>query len=161
MTHQQGFMLWVASAISIAVGTLFMVSGGEKVIHFTAFAATLGVVGRHFLPLFPKMLVIGIACVVAVGELMLGILLVVGCARRVVAFVGVGTLLVFIAYLLVLAMSPELPDDCGCGQLATLLQASMDHVFGGILRNVALICLLLVLWRNPSVPIASSDRERV
>ncbi len=101
-------MQWISLAVRLVLGTIFLVSGAEKLSILTDFAHAI-----YNYKILPLSLVNIAALLFVWTEITVGILLIAGAAVRGAALVTGSMLVIFIVAILT-AMARGLEIDCGC-----------------------------------------------
>lgn len=140
----------------LLLGAVFLSSGLEKALHIQGFAAFLSaqVSVLRIGPAFSTTT----ALVVCVVEVVLGSALITGWRSRHVVLIGMGLVSAFGVFLLTL-MARDVPvASCGCGRIASLLQAQSEGAGGALMRNAVFV--LVFAWIAIVNPIGWSRPDR-
>ena len=117
------------------VGLLFIYAGLYKLIY--PGQATMALVALDFKPGWANAAII----VVTMGELYLGVLLLLKVDLRCGLWLATGLLFAFTVFLWYLSLLAH-PPSCGCMGLTGLFLSNRHHALFGIFRNVVILWLL-------------------
>lgn len=135
-------------ALRIIVGATFVLSGFAKAVDPWGFIIKIGeYLSAWSMQPMPDEVLLGAAAILSIGEFLIGVLLVLGCMRRVAAW------LAFLAMCLMLPLTAYIAiadpvDDCGCFGDAIILSNTATFV-----KNIFLFAFALFLGKtNHKVP---------
>lgn len=141
MTEQataRGILLpdWMELIVRFLVGGTFVYASFDKILHPEAFALAIS----HY-RMLPAELLHVFALTLSWLELVVGLCMVLGFARRGASAIVVGMLIMFIGAIS-FALSRDLDISCGC------FSTEGGHIVGLslIFRDIALMAGALVLW---------------
>lgn len=137
----------VFRTLELILGIVFLASGVEKFIRSDQFAGAL----VYLVPLLKSdFAAVQIAATgVALGEIVLGVSLIVRWAPRMCAGIALAVLVVFSIILLRLLMDPDAPP-CRCTAWIALSAKFAHTASFGLARNAVLLAMGAAIWHHHS-----------
>lgn len=145
---------WAEQIIPRVVGVIFLWAGIEKILDPTRTHRVFAFDG------VPQPLIEPLTMLVWVGELILGLVLLIGIARRRAVMAGVLVLFVYSVQLAYLIAADNPPEDCGCVALLAKYASAKQAMVLGLVRNAVMAaCLEWVRLRIAGRALAAGGFE--